>query len=182
MYPYVTNPIRDIRGRTRNSQDSLNIFQDSHGPEGKYNPIFKVHMLGGVLSQGLIAYITMVWYCYLFLLVVLLISVRALMRVHRMTISGKAEIMEVGYKIIYVTCNLLLLDGSLYHPANSNALVVERDHPLLKAWTRVWLHPLARRNLAQFPWSLWFWDSELDGPGGYSRWYRTSTCSLRTIW
>ena len=67
------------------------------------------------------------------LLVVLLISIRALMRVHRMTISGKAEIMEVGYKIIYVTCNLLLLDGSLYHPANSNALVVERDHPLLKA-------------------------------------------------
>ena len=60
MYPYVTNPIKDSRGRTRNSQDSLNIFQDSHGPEGKYNPIFKVHLLGGVLSQGLIAYITMV--------------------------------------------------------------------------------------------------------------------------
>ncbi|KAF9474658.1 aromatic compound dioxygenase [Pholiota conissans] len=59
MHPYITNPIKDIRGRTRNSQDSLNIFQDSHGPEGKYNPIFKVHLLGGVLSQGLVAYITM---------------------------------------------------------------------------------------------------------------------------
>jgi len=53
------------------------------------------------------------------------------MRVHRMTISGKAKIMEVGYKITHVTCNLLLLDGSLYHPANTNALVVERDHSLL---------------------------------------------------
>jgi len=59
MYPYVTNPIKDIRGRTRNWQDSLNIFHDSHGPEGKYNPIFKVHLVGGVLSQGLIGYITM---------------------------------------------------------------------------------------------------------------------------
>ncbi|KAH9476000.1 hypothetical protein JR316_0011567 [Psilocybe cubensis] len=59
MYPYITNPIKDIRGRTRNSQDSLNIFQDSHGPEGKYNPVFKTHLLGGVVSQGLIAYITM---------------------------------------------------------------------------------------------------------------------------
>lgn len=60
MYPYFTNPIREIRGRTRNAQDSLNIFQDSHGPEGDYNPIFKVHLLGGVISQGLIGYITMV--------------------------------------------------------------------------------------------------------------------------
>jgi protocatechuate 3,4-dioxygenase beta subunit len=59
MYPYVTNPIKDSRGRTRNWQDSLNIFHDSHGPEGKYNPIFKVHLVGGVLSQGLIGYITM---------------------------------------------------------------------------------------------------------------------------
>ncbi|KAJ3507810.1 hypothetical protein NLJ89_g6092 [Agrocybe chaxingu] len=59
MYPYITNPIKDTIGRTRNSVDSLNIFQDSHGPEGMYNPIFKVHMLGGVLSQGLIGYITM---------------------------------------------------------------------------------------------------------------------------
>ncbi|KAF9552351.1 aromatic compound dioxygenase [Agrocybe pediades] len=59
MYPYVTNPIRETRGRTRNHQDSLNIFHDSHGPEGKYNPVFKTHLLGGVISQGLIAYITM---------------------------------------------------------------------------------------------------------------------------
>jgi len=62
MYPYVTNPIKETRGRTRNHQDSLNIFHDSHGPEGKYNPVFKTHLLGGVISQGLIAYITMVSY------------------------------------------------------------------------------------------------------------------------
>lgn len=64
MYPYITNPIKDIRGRTHNWQDSLNIFHDSHGAEGKYNPVFKVHLLGGVVSQGLVAYITMV--CSLF--------------------------------------------------------------------------------------------------------------------
>jgi len=56
MYPYVTNPT--IR-RTRNIEDGLNIFSDSQGPEGKYNPVFKVHPLGAVVSQGLIGYITM---------------------------------------------------------------------------------------------------------------------------
>ena len=60
MHPYITNPIRDTYGRTRNWRDSLNIFEDSHGPEGKYNPVFKLDLLGGVLSQGLIGYITMV--------------------------------------------------------------------------------------------------------------------------
>jgi hypothetical protein len=60
MHPYIINPIRETRGRTRNWRDSLNIFEDSHGPEGKYNPVFKVDLLGGVISQGLIAYITMV--------------------------------------------------------------------------------------------------------------------------
>jgi len=59
MYPYATNPIKDNIGRTLNIQDSLNIFADSHGPEAKYNPVFKVHLLGGVVSQGLIGYITM---------------------------------------------------------------------------------------------------------------------------
>ncbi|KAE9390292.1 aromatic compound dioxygenase [Gymnopus androsaceus JB14] len=59
MYPYVENPIRDIRGRTRNWRDSLNIFEDSHGPEGEYNPVFKMHLLGGVLNQGLVGFITM---------------------------------------------------------------------------------------------------------------------------
>ncbi|KAJ3875536.1 Intradiol ring-cleavage dioxygenase [Lentinula edodes] len=59
MYPYVENPIRDIRGRTRNWRDSLNIFEDSHGPEGEYNPIFKMHLLGGVINQGLVGFITM---------------------------------------------------------------------------------------------------------------------------
>lgn len=59
MYPYITNPIKDTLGRTRNIDDTLNIFHDSHGAEGKYNPVFKVHLLGGVISQGLIGYITM---------------------------------------------------------------------------------------------------------------------------
>ncbi|TFK19602.1 aromatic compound dioxygenase [Coprinopsis marcescibilis] len=59
MHPYSENPIRDTRGRTRNWRDSLNIFEDSHGPEGKYNPIFKLEFLGGVIRQGLVGYITM---------------------------------------------------------------------------------------------------------------------------
>ncbi|KAJ6450705.1 Intradiol ring-cleavage dioxygenase [Mycena vitilis] len=57
MHPYTTNPIRDTRGRTRNWRDSLNIFDDSHA--NGYNPVFRTHMLGGVLSQGVVAYITM---------------------------------------------------------------------------------------------------------------------------
>jgi hypothetical protein len=60
MWPYTTNPIRDTLGRTRNWDDSLNIFNDSHGPEGDYNPVFKAEKLGAILDQGLIAYITMV--------------------------------------------------------------------------------------------------------------------------
>jgi len=59
MYPYITNPIKDTIGRTGNIDDALNIFADSQGAEGQYNPIFKVHLLGGVVSQGLIGYITM---------------------------------------------------------------------------------------------------------------------------
>ncbi|GLB40970.1 putative aromatic compound dioxygenase [Lyophyllum shimeji] len=59
MHPYSENPIRHTYGRTRNWRDSLNIFEDSHGPEGQYNPVFKLDLLGGVISQGLIGYITM---------------------------------------------------------------------------------------------------------------------------
>ena len=69
MYPYVMNPIKDNIGRTRNIDDSLNMFADSYGPEGKYNPVFKVHLLGGVVSQGLVGYITMV--CAFFFSIVL---------------------------------------------------------------------------------------------------------------
>ncbi|CAK5262047.1 unnamed protein product [Mycena citricolor] len=57
MHPYSENPIRHTRGRTRNWRDSLNIFDDSH--KNGYNPVFKTHFLGGVVSQGLVAYITM---------------------------------------------------------------------------------------------------------------------------
>ncbi|KAF7760212.1 hypothetical protein Agabi119p4_10888 [Agaricus bisporus var. burnettii] len=58
MHPYTENPIRDTYGRTRNWRDSLNIFEDSFGPEGKYNPVFTTHLLGGVVRQGLMGYIT----------------------------------------------------------------------------------------------------------------------------
>ena len=54
------NPIKDTIGPTQNIQDSLNIFNDSRGAEGQYDPVFKVHLLGGVISQGLVGYITMV--------------------------------------------------------------------------------------------------------------------------
>ncbi|KAK0437761.1 Intradiol ring-cleavage dioxygenase [Desarmillaria tabescens] len=59
MHPYTTNPIKDTIGRTRNWRDSLNIFEDSQGPEGKYDPVFKLHLLGGVINQGLAGFITM---------------------------------------------------------------------------------------------------------------------------
>jgi hypothetical protein len=60
MHPYTENPMAKTYGRTRNWRDSYNIFEDAFGPEGKYNPIFKMHLLGGVVRQGLIGYITMV--------------------------------------------------------------------------------------------------------------------------
>jgi len=60
MYPYINNPIRGTYGRTLNLHDSLNIFNESHGPEGKYNPVFKTHLIGGVVQQGLVSFITMV--------------------------------------------------------------------------------------------------------------------------
>ncbi|KAK0199958.1 Intradiol ring-cleavage dioxygenase [Desarmillaria ectypa] len=54
MHPYTTNPIKDTVGRTRNWRDSLNIFEDSHGPEGKYNPVFRPVFLGfaGFITMG----------------------------------------------------------------------------------------------------------------------------------
>lgn len=58
LWPYVTNPIADIRGRTRNWADSLNIFEDSQ--IGGYQSMFDIQFLGGVLEQGLIGYITVV--------------------------------------------------------------------------------------------------------------------------
>jgi hypothetical protein len=60
IYPYSKNPIAHTFGRTRNWDDFNNIFDDAWGPEGKYNPIFKMHLLGGIINQGLIGYITMV--------------------------------------------------------------------------------------------------------------------------
>ncbi|ORY90108.1 Intradiol ring-cleavage dioxygenase [Leucosporidium creatinivorum] len=56
MWPYNTNPIVDKWGRTRNWDDSLQIYQDSH--KNGYGPTFEIEKLGGVIQQGLIAYIT----------------------------------------------------------------------------------------------------------------------------
>jgi hypothetical protein len=66
MHPYSENPLKDTYGRTRNWRDSLNIFEDSLGPEAKYNPVFKTHLLGGVIRQGVIGYITIVSLVFFF--------------------------------------------------------------------------------------------------------------------
>ncbi len=58
LWPYSTNPIAEIRGRTRNWVDSSNIFGNSQ--KGGYHSTFDAHLLGGVLQQGVIGYITMV--------------------------------------------------------------------------------------------------------------------------
>lgn len=59
IQPYNENPL--LRpgqpGRTRNWEDSLQIYQGSFG--NGYMPTFDIEFLGGVLQQGLIGYITM---------------------------------------------------------------------------------------------------------------------------
>ncbi|GAA5907215.1 hypothetical protein JCM5296_004987 [Sporobolomyces johnsonii] len=57
IWPYNTNPIANKWGRTRNWDDSLHIYQDSH--ENGHNPEFEILKLGGVVQQGLIGYITL---------------------------------------------------------------------------------------------------------------------------
>lgn len=54
--PYDTNPIKNKWGRTRNWEDSLQIYQESH--RGGYGPTFEIIKLGGVIQQGLIGFIT----------------------------------------------------------------------------------------------------------------------------
>ncbi|KAN0060688.1 hypothetical protein ACQY0O_007346 [Thecaphora frezii] len=57
LWPYNTNPILPLgRSRTRNWQDSLQIYQTAH--ENGYMPTFDIEKLGGVLQDGLIGYIT----------------------------------------------------------------------------------------------------------------------------
>ncbi|GAA5899267.1 intradiol ring-cleavage dioxygenase [Sporobolomyces salmoneus] len=56
LHPYNINPIAHKWGRTRNWEDSLQIYQDSHA--NGHNPEFEVLKLGGVIQQGLIGYIT----------------------------------------------------------------------------------------------------------------------------
>ena len=101
MWPYTTNPIRDTIGRTRNWDDSLNIFNDSHGPEGEYNPVFRAEKLGAIIDQGLVAFITMVRYFYFggFFHRVMTcgfiffgFGYRGSIRVLRMIIGGKANL------------------------------------------------------------------------------------------
>ncbi|KZP23405.1 hypothetical protein FIBSPDRAFT_951938 [Athelia psychrophila] len=59
MWPYSTNPIRTTHGRLRNWNDELNIFNDSHGPEGHYDPVFSLEKLEAIIDQGLVGLITM---------------------------------------------------------------------------------------------------------------------------
>ncbi len=58
VWPYNTNPLVSLpgRGRTRNWEDSLQIFQGSH--ENGYFPTFDIEKMGGVMTEGLIGYIT----------------------------------------------------------------------------------------------------------------------------
>lgn len=56
IHPYTQNPIKNKWGRTRNWDDSLQIYQDSHA--NGYGPTFDLELVGGVIQQGLIGYIT----------------------------------------------------------------------------------------------------------------------------
>ncbi|EPQ26311.1 uncharacterized protein PFL1_06246 [Pseudozyma flocculosa PF-1] len=57
LWPYNTNPIIALgRTRTRNWEDSLQIYQDAH--DNGYMPTFDVEKIGGVLQDGLVGYIT----------------------------------------------------------------------------------------------------------------------------
>ncbi|KAK4702705.1 hypothetical protein P7C70_g3517, partial [Phenoliferia sp. Uapishka_3] len=64
IHPYTENPIKNKWGRTRNWEDSLEIYQSSHAVRAKfsspngYGPTFDIEMVGGVIQQGLIGYIT----------------------------------------------------------------------------------------------------------------------------
>jgi hypothetical protein len=60
MHPYINNHLRTMpgRGRTRNWQDSLNIFEDSQ--IGGYQSMWDMHFMGSVISQGLQGFITVV--------------------------------------------------------------------------------------------------------------------------
>lgn len=57
--PYNANPLLQPgnSGRTRNWEDSLQIYQNSF--DNGYMPTFDIEFLGGVLQQGLIGYVTM---------------------------------------------------------------------------------------------------------------------------
>lgn len=57
--PYDRNPLLapGKGGRTRNWEDSLQIFDESF--DNGYMPMFDIEFLGGVLQQGLIGYVTM---------------------------------------------------------------------------------------------------------------------------
>lgn len=58
VWPYSENPLAHMPGRkrTRNWEDSLQIFTHSHA--GGYQPMFEMEKLGGVVQQGLIGYAT----------------------------------------------------------------------------------------------------------------------------
>ncbi|KZP23417.1 hypothetical protein FIBSPDRAFT_951956 [Athelia psychrophila] len=60
--PNICGPSAQIPsapGRVRNWSDGLNIFNDSHGPEGHYDPVFRLEKLEAIIDQGLVGFVTM---------------------------------------------------------------------------------------------------------------------------
>jgi len=58
LWPYNTNPVAQTYGRVRNWDDFADLYKKAHA--GGYNSTFDTHLLGGVLQQGVIGYITLV--------------------------------------------------------------------------------------------------------------------------
>ncbi|ORY90130.1 Intradiol ring-cleavage dioxygenase [Leucosporidium creatinivorum] len=56
IHPYTENPIKNKWGRTRNWDDSLKIYQESH--QNGYFPTFELTKLGGNIQSGLYGQIT----------------------------------------------------------------------------------------------------------------------------
>lgn len=56
IHPYTENPIKNKWGRTRNWDDSLKIYQESH--QNGYFPTFELSKLGGNIQSGLYGAIT----------------------------------------------------------------------------------------------------------------------------
>ncbi|KZP23407.1 hypothetical protein FIBSPDRAFT_1014604 [Athelia psychrophila] len=59
VWPYSTNPIHATHGRVCNWNDGLNVFNDTHCPEGHYDPVFRLEKLDTIIDQGVVGSVTM---------------------------------------------------------------------------------------------------------------------------